>query len=67
VIIRLSKQQQSDLLEWSAKTNWAHFSEDCIPPGYDLVISVSHVAEGWAEAKCGSQILDLGEVDVTFE
>lgn len=67
MIIRLSKQQQIDLLEWSAKINWAHFDEECIPPGYDLVISVSHIEESWAEARCGSQILDLGEVDVTIE
>ena len=67
MIIQLSKQQQTDLLEWSAKINWAHFEEECEPPGYDLVISVSHIGENYAEARCGSQVLDLGEVEVSIE
>ncbi len=62
MIIRLSKQQQSDLLEWSAKLT----DEECLHPGYDLVISVSSI-EDYAEARCGTQVLVLGDVDVTLE
>ena len=67
MIIRLSKQQQDDLLEWSTKINCAHFDEECLHPGYDLVISVSPIVENYAEARCGSQVLVLGDVDVTLE
>ena len=67
MIIRLSKQQQSDLFAWSGKINWAHFMEECEPPGYDLVIFISHLGENYAEARCGPSTLELGEVDVTIE
>lgn len=67
MIIRLSNQKQSELLAWSAKINWAHFEEECEPPGYELAIFISHIGENYAEARCGSKTLDLGEVDVIIE
>jgi hypothetical protein len=67
MIIHFSKQQQDDLSAWIGKINWAHFAEECEPPGYDLVISISHVGINSAEARCGSQTLDLGDVDVSNE
>ncbi len=67
MIIRLSNQQKDDLSKWISKINWAHFAEECEPPGYDLVISISHVGINSAEARCGPQTLDLGDVDVSDE
>ena len=67
MIIRLSQQQQKDLSKWIGKINWEHFAEESMPPGYDLVISISHIGENYAEARCGPSLLELGEVDVTLE
>ncbi len=66
MIIRLSLAQQKTLLEWSGKINSAHFEEDCLPPGYELIVLVS-VLGTIAEARVDSQTLDLGEVEVVVE
>jgi hypothetical protein len=66
LIIRLSPEQQHDLLEWSERITAAHVGEDCLPPGYELIVSVSSEF-ATAEARCGSQRLDLGDVDVSLE
>lgn len=63
MIIRLSQRQQHNLLEWSGKITTAHTDEESIPPGYDPVIPVSSFP-ATAEARCGSQTLYLGDVEV---
>lgn len=68
MLIRLSATQQQQLLAWEAKINQAHFEEECLPPGCDLVISVFRpVGQYYAEARFEGKILDLGEVEVDFE
>ena len=66
VIIRLSNEQQQTLIEWSGRINRANYDEDCLPPGYDLIISVSFLGTT-AEARSELETLDLGEVEVIIE
>lgn len=66
MIIRLSKKQQHDLLVWSGRITAAHFEEECEPPGYDLNISVTSLGAS-AEARCGPEMLDLGDVELIVE
>ncbi len=64
MIIRLSKSQQDELLRWAAENTAAHIEADCLPEGYELVISVSP----WgAEATAFGHRLELGEVEVVIE
>ncbi len=66
MIIQLSKEQQQALLEWSGRINRAHFEEDSLPPGYELIVSVSFLG-AIAEARSDSELLELGQVDVIVE
>lgn len=64
MIIRLSKQQQDELLRWAEEDTAAHIQADILPPGYELVISVSP----WGvEATAFGNRLELGEVEVVIE
>jgi hypothetical protein len=64
MIIRLSKQQQDELLRWAAEDTAAHFKADVLPPGYELVISVGPCG---AVATAFDHRLELGEVEVVIE
>jgi hypothetical protein len=61
VLITLSSEQVRKVNAWISPINIAHFVEECLPPGFDIVISVSP-GEQTAVARCGSQQLELGEV-----
>ncbi len=61
VLITLSAEQVDKVNAWIAPINVAHFAEECMPPGFDIVISVSP-GEQTAHARCGQQQLELGEV-----
>ena len=67
MIIRLTKEQQTSLLEWSAKITAAHHAEGVMAPGYTLSIHVSSFGIE-AEASVDSyHVLGLGEVVIELE
>ena len=64
VRITLSPQQVKKANEWMGQINVAHFDEECIPPGYDIVISVAGPLGQWAKLRCEGKELNLGEVEI---
>jgi hypothetical protein len=67
MLIKLSRQQELQLLEWAAEIGRAHASAGCEPPGYQLIITVAEPYGSSAEAVCGSARIDLGEVSVELD
>jgi hypothetical protein len=67
MLIRLSKQQESELLKWASSIASSHVEADCEPPGYELVITIAEPCTTTARAECGAASLSLGEVAVEFE
>ncbi len=65
MLIRLSAEQQNRLLAWNGKITAGHIEVECLPPGYDLVISVSSLGTT-ATARCGGMTLDLGDVEIEY-
>jgi hypothetical protein len=65
VSISLSASQISRINSWIYEINIAHSKEECLPPGFELVISFAGPFGHWADAVCGDIKLELGEVEIT--
>lgn len=65
MIISLTLEQQTKLLNWSGKINEDHANADCLSPGYYLEIGICSI-ENTACAVCGSLRLELGDVEVNL-
>jgi hypothetical protein len=61
--IRLNEIQIAKINEWIGKNKLAHFKEECEPPGFDVIITFAGPWGEFASAKCGSSIIELGEVE----
>ena len=66
ITIQLSDDQAARLLAWIRQINLAHHQEECVPPGFDLVVTFSGPFGEWAEARCGGNTLDLGDVQAVL-
>ncbi|MET3010418.1 hypothetical protein ABXT00_13955 [Stenotrophomonas koreensis] len=66
IVIRLSHEQESLLMQWAAGKTDAEVSADCEPSGYDLMIGVSAYGTD-ARAVSGSRVLELGDCEFRFE
>ena len=62
--ITISPEQVQLLRELVEPINLAHFNEECMPPGYSILISFCGPYGNDAVGKCGNQTVDLGEVAV---
>lgn len=62
LVIQLNAQQIDQMNRWIGEINMAHLKEECEPPGFEIVISFAGPWGQFAEAKCGSAVLDLGDV-----
>jgi hypothetical protein len=65
--ITLSAEQVRTLREFIGRINTEHMEAECQPPGYSIVIGFAGPLGCDAVAKCGSQSVDLGEVQVSPE
>lgn len=63
--ISLSATQISKINDWMGKINVAHLNEECLPPGFEIVISFAGPFGHWADAVCEDKKLELGEVEIT--
>lgn len=62
--IIISAEQVALLRELVVPMNLAHLESDCEPPGFSIVISFVGPFGSFAMGQCGSQTVDLGEVEV---
>lgn len=62
--ITISPEQVQRLRELVEPINLAHLKEECEPPGFSILISFGGPYGNDAEARCGNQTVDLGEVGV---
>lgn len=60
--ITISPEQVERVRALVAPINVAHFEEGCEPPGYSITVYFGGPYGISAEARCGSQSVDLGEV-----
>ena len=65
MLIKLSQEQEECLLSWSGKIVEENINSGCEPPGYELIISISSFGQE-AEAVCGAERLDLGDICILF-
>ncbi|MCF8160491.1 MAG: hypothetical protein K9J76_07295 [Polaromonas sp.] len=63
VCITLSPEQVQQVNEWMGPVNVAHFAEDCLPPGFELIIHVS-LSDQWATLRCEGKEIELGDVEM---
>ena len=64
VQITISPEQVQLLRELVEPINLAHFNEECMPPGYSILIAFGGPFGNDAVAQCGNQSVDLGELVV---
>lgn len=64
MLITISPEQIERVRALVEPINAAHFDEDCEPPGYSIHIWFGGPYGTSAEARCGNQTVDLGEVSV---
>lgn len=62
--ITLTPEQVQRLREFIGPVNVAHFNEECLPPGYEIVIAFAGPFGHWAIARFGKEELDLGAVGI---
>jgi hypothetical protein len=62
MLITISPEQVERVRALVAPVTAAHFDEGCEPPGYSIHIWFGGPYGNSAEAHCGSQAVDLGEV-----
>lgn len=60
--IQLNSQQIDQVNHWVGEINMAHLREECEPPGFEIIISFAGPWGQFAQARCGSSVLDLGDV-----
>ena len=65
--ITFSASQTQLLREFVERVNLAHIAVECEPPGYSIVVDFAGPFSCNAEARCGPQSIDLGEVEVSPE
>ena len=62
--ITLTPEQVQRLRKMVAPVNVGHFNEECLPPGYEIVIFFAGPFEHWAVARCAKEEIDLGAVGI---
>ena len=62
LIIQLNSQQIDQVNRWLKEISRTHIMEECEPPGFEIAVSFAGPWGQFAEAKCGSDVLDLGDV-----
>ena len=62
--ICLTEQQVQTVNAWIGEINCAHFEEESLPPGFDLIVSFGGPWGVSAIARSGNSELQLGEVSV---
>jgi hypothetical protein len=62
--INFSAAQILKINDWIGKINFAHLHEESQPPGFEIVISFAGPFGQWADAVCGSEKIELGEVEI---
>ena len=63
--IHLTGEQVRRVNEWIGPINVAHFREECLPPGFEIVISFAGPIGYWASARSDAKTIDLGNVVLT--
>ena len=64
MVITLTLEQQTQLLAWTRRITEDHINAELMPPGYTLHIEIGAPFPPDARAMCGSERLELGDVDV---
>lgn len=64
VVIRISSEQVLKANEWLSEINSSHLKEECLPPGFEVVIMVSPWEQNLG-IRCDRKEIDLGEVEMS--
>lgn len=64
MVITLTLEQQTQLLAWAGRITEDHINAESMPPGYTLHIEVGAPFPPDAWARCGSDRIELGDVDI---
>lgn len=65
--IVLTDDQVKCVNEWIGPINVAHFKEECLPPGFEIVISFAGPDGHWLSARSCGKELELGVAKITPE
>jgi hypothetical protein len=57
----LTEAQVKLIKDWMGPISVAHFHEECLPPGFEVVISFAGPIGCWASARNCGQDIELGD------